>query len=637
MNRDDGRQAAVDRNVDGEELPSAAFHTSADACRIQRLRDEVLDQLRTVIDPDLHKDIVALGFVRDLEIHEHAGSVKFRLRLTTPACPVKDVFVATCTARLRALEWVHQVDIQLESQKPSGSTASRSAGDGLKCVSFVLAVTSCKGGVGKSTVAVNLAFMLRRLGAKVGLLDADLYGPSLPVLLPLPDTDVYFEEESEGEPSEEHTSEVVFRPKRSKDRGHSRANSSRGSPIAFEPTRSQRGETDTKKKHSAGDQDVENAQPKLRPLVHNGVKIMSYGFIRNSGSQGFSALRGPFASSVIEQLLTGTAWRDLDYLVIDFPPGTGDIHITLSQTVKIDACVVVTTPQTLSTADAERGIKMFNELGIPTICVVENMAHFVCDGCQKKHILFPGQQNVEKLADLAEAPHVVQIPLDPRLSEVVGDEASAGDQPTKNAQSAGETCTFPVVERLRQVPEDKVYSVFHDLAAIVVRELSTLRYGYVGPSVTLTGDSCVQIGLPRRIHRTRADDSEKRWTSSTGDPDDDHVAAAGKASTSDPHAVSIDVCTVSLRRLRDACECGICTEEAEKVPKSGTRATSPAELALTEVLHASNRSLIFVWDDDHRTALPLQTLERLAHAEDEIRSRASGSVCTAGAQPELEW
>ncbi|ESS29725.1 MRP family domain-containing protein [Toxoplasma gondii GAB2-2007-GAL-DOM2] len=638
-----GRDGTVKETAGLEELsPEHTFLMSDDSHRGQRLRDEVLDQLRTVIDPDLHKDIVSLGFVRDLEIQEHAGSVKFRLRLTTPACPVKDLFVSTCTARLQGLDWVHQVDIQLDSQKSSGSTASGpGARDGLKRVSFVLAVTSCKGGVGKSTVAVNLAFMLRRLGAKVGLLDADLYGPSLPVLLPLEDTNVYFEEESEGEDyADERRNEIDVRPKRTTARGHSRAHSSHGRSIAFEQTKRQDRDAGAREKKtcaSGKEDEGEKRQPKLRPLVYNGVKIMSYGFIRNSGSQGFSALRGPFASSVIEQLLTGTAWRDLDYLVIDFPPGTGDIHITLSQAVNIDACVVVTTPQTLSTTDAERGIKMFNELGIPTICIVNNMAHFVCDGCQKKHILFPGQQNVEKLADLAEAPHVVQIPLDPRLSQVVGAEESA-DEPTQDdAQSSGESYTFPVVERLRKHPRDKVYSVFHELAAIVVRELSTLRYGYVGPSVMLSGDSYVEIGLPRRIRRPCIADAEKPWTSPIGNSDDQEAAATGNAITSDPHAVSVNVCTISLRRIRDACQCKSCAAEVRRDQLSGQNARNSGELALTEVLHASNRSLIFVWDDGHRTALPLQTVERLALEEDEIQSRANGSVCMAGAQPELEW
>ncbi|PFH36279.1 MRP family domain-containing protein [Besnoitia besnoiti] len=618
----DGRDSTAGENASIDALTQAnGCGSPGDTLRVQHLRDEVLDQLRAIIDPDLQKDIVSLGFVRDLDIDPHAGSVKFRLRLTTPACPVKDFFVSECKKRLLALDWANKADVELDSLKPV--TAGE---DGLKRVSFLLAVTSCKGGVGKSTVAVNLAFMLRRMGAQVGLLDADLYGPSLPVLLPLADTTIYFEDD--GGERERDTALENPRRKRNADTRQTRS-------IAFEGPAANSA-TSVKTSADADSGDEAKPQPKLRPLEHNGVKVMSYGFIRNSGSQGFSALRGPFASSVIEQLLTGTAWGELDYLVIDFPPGTGDIHITLSQAAKIDACVVVTTPQTLSTADAERGVKMFNELGIATVCVVENMAHFVCDGCQKKHILFPGRQNVNQIADLAETPHVVHVPLDRRLSQILGNEACA-DNGSQTEPAECEVGTFPLVERLRNFPDDKVYSVFNELASVVVRELSTLRYGSHGPSVTVSGGSHVEIRIPRRMRRRHTDEPAKRWAPSVEDSESDVGRSAADASGPWEHeAVSVDVFTLPLRRVREACACDSCTDEGHG-GGSRRRGAGPAKLGLAEVFHASNRSLIFVWTDGHQTSLSFQALERLVQEEDEIAGRESGSACLAGAHPELEW
>lgn len=219
----------------------------------------------------------------------------------------------------------------------------------LRGVKQILAVASGKGGVGKSSISVNLAYTLATRGLKVGILDADIYGPSLPALLPL---------EAKG----------VFASK-------------------------------------AGG---------MVPLEYEGVRLMSMGYARPGEH---SAVRGPLVSAYVQQLLTQTEWGDLDLLVIDMPPGTGDIHITVAQCARVDAAVVVSTPQALALADVEKGITMFNKVSIPTIAVAENMSTFVCGSCNTEHALFDVPGGSQRLAEKFSVPGgVVQLPLDPVLS-----------------------------------------------------------------------------------------------------------------------------------------------------------------------------------------------------------------------------
>jgi Mrp family chromosome partitioning ATPase len=275
---------------------------------------EVLNQLSGIIDPDLGKDIVELGFVKDLKIE--GGAVSFMLELTTPACPVKEQFKQDSDRLLRKLPWVESVSVSISSRKRAPATAgdmSRTKGcPGLKDVQRIIAVSSGKGGVGKSTVAVNLAYSISKLGGRVGILDADIFGPSLPTMVAPPDARVRLSKEN---------------------------------------------------------------QAMIAPLECQGVKLMSYGYTAKAIKEGAAVMRGPMASNTVHQLIAFTDWGHLDYLVLDLPPGTSDIHMTLCQEVTIDGAVVVTTPQRLSFVDVVKGIDMFDSLKVRCIPLHSHCRH----------------------------------------------------------------------------------------------------------------------------------------------------------------------------------------------------------------------------------------------------------------------
>jgi ATP-binding protein involved in chromosome partitioning len=297
----------------------------------------VLDALRAVRDPDLHKDIVALGFVKNLQIAE--GRVGFTIELTTPACPVKDLMRDQARAAVEALG-VRSVDIEMTAQVRAVGRpeAGKAAVEGVK---NVIAVGAGKGGVGKTTVSVNLAVALARAGSRVALLDGDMYGPNVPIMLGL------------------------------------------------------RAQLGTKGQ-------------KIEPAEQYGIQVVSMGFL--TGDDAPVIWRGPMLHGAIQQFFRDVAWDNVDYLIVDMPPGTGDVALSLSQTVPVAGAVVVTTPQLVSLADTRRAVQMYRKLNIPTIGLIENMSHFLCPACGHESDLF-GKGGGEALAADMSLPFLGRVPL----------------------------------------------------------------------------------------------------------------------------------------------------------------------------------------------------------------------------------
>ncbi|TKK72084.1 Mrp/NBP35 family ATP-binding protein [Ilyomonas limi] len=306
---------------------------------------EILKALSNVEEPDLGKDIVTLNMVKDIQIN--GNNVSFTVVLTTPACPMKDRIGSACVNAIKLL--VHK-DAVVNVNFTSHTTSKRSdEGKVLPGVKNIIAVVSGKGGVGKSTVAANLALALAQDGANVGLMDADIYGPSVPIMFGV-----------RGE-----------RPMMREVKGK-----------GF-----------------------------IMPLERFGIKLMSIGLLVDEKSA--VVWRGPMASSAIRQFVTDVDWGELDYLVIDMPPGTGDIHLTLMQLVPVTGAIIVTTPQQVALADARKGIAMFAQaqLNVPIIGLVENMAYFTpAELPNNKYYLF-GKEGGKRLADEYDLNLLGQIPL----------------------------------------------------------------------------------------------------------------------------------------------------------------------------------------------------------------------------------
>jgi ATP-binding protein involved in chromosome partitioning len=298
----------------------------------------VLDALRVVRDPDLHKDIVALGFVKALRID--GGRVSFVIELTTPACPVKDQMRDQARAAVSALPGVVNVDIEMTASVRAAAApdAGRAPVEGVK---NIIAVGAGKGGVGKTTVAVNLAAALAARGSRVAILDGDMYGPNVPIMLGL-------------------------------------------------KTR------------------LETDGEKIVPAERYGMQVVSMAFLTEDDAPVI--WRGPMLHGAIQQFFRGVRWTNIDYLIVDMPPGTGDIALSLSQTVPVAGAVLVTTPQSVSVADTRRAVHMYRKLNIPTIGLIENMSHFACPGCGREADLF-GKGGGESLATELSVPFLGRIPL----------------------------------------------------------------------------------------------------------------------------------------------------------------------------------------------------------------------------------
>ncbi len=306
---------------------------------------QVIDALKYVDDPDLKKDIVTLGMVKDVEVN--GKNVSFTVVLTTPACPLKDLIHKACVnAILHYVDKEANVKVNMTANVTSKKEADTTS---LSKVKNIIAVASGKGGVGKSTIAANLALGLTQLGAKVGLVDADIYGPSQTIMFGV-------------------------------------------------------------EKETPGPADLNN-KTKMKPVESYGVKLNSVGFM--AGPNQVIALRGPMASKALQQLFFDTVWGELDYLIVDLPPGTGDIQISLCTQIPLTGAIVVCSPQPVAIADARKAIALFNlpTLNVPILGLIENMAWFTpAELPENKYYIF-GKDGMKNLAEEFRLPLLAQIPL----------------------------------------------------------------------------------------------------------------------------------------------------------------------------------------------------------------------------------
>jgi len=351
----------------------------------------------------------------------------------------------------------------------------------------VLAVASGKGGVGKSSISVNIAYLMAKRGLKVGLLDADIYGPSLPDLVPLRVEGIY------------------------------------ASP-------------------SGG----------MLPPAYEGVKLMSMGYVRPGEH---AAIRGPMVSAMVQQLLTQTEWGDLDYLVVDMPPGTGDVHLTLAQSATVDGAVVISTPHALALADVEKGISMFNKVSIPTVAIGENMSTFVCGNCNTEHALFDDPGRTRRIAERFGVPETVQLPLDPILSGGHGQQPFVLDP--KNADR-------PLAQGLGKLTE------------AAIRELDVLKSQAVTKSLVVAG------GSPQRLELLVRD------------------AKRGEESRR----------SLLARQVRLACKSATMWDEmtGEQLFREEDIA---ADISVKQIRRAGAYAVHIDWSDGHNSLMPFSALERI--------------------------
>ena len=432
---------------------------------------DVLTALSKIEDPDLHRDIVSLGFIKNLKID--GSVVTFDFNLTTPACPVKDSLRDQAKQVVEILPGVDEANVNMTAEVRQHAAPDKSAIAGIR---NIVAVGSGKGGVGKSTVAINLAAALSVAGARVGLLDGDIYGPSIPIMMGIRNREL-----------------------EAKDR---RLIPHRAHDISF---------------ISMG-----NMAPEDKPLIW----------------------RGPVAHKAFQQCLLGTEWGELDYLLIDMPPGTGDVHITLVQTAPLTGAVLVSTPQDVGLTISLKTLRMFEQTKVHPLGIIENMSYYVCPHCGERDEIFGHGQVGQKSEELG-IPFLGEIPLDPRIRA----QADLG---------------VPIVIADPQAPSAQAY---RRIAELLAAQVSIQNYrADEEPSMA-----------PREIRQTNETELAITW----GD---------GHAST------------YSLRYLRQQCPCAVCVDELTHERRLDAAAV-PHDIHILNISHVGNYAVRFDWSDGHNTGI----------------------------------
>ena len=474
---------------------------------------EVLNTLKQVIDPDLNKDIVTLGFVKNLALDENR-KLSFDVELTTPACPVKEQFKEDCENLVKALDWTQDVDITMTAQTSGMDTETI----GMSQIGAIIAVSSCKGGVGKSTTAVNLAFALQSMGATVGIFDADVYGPSLPTMVK-PDDDV-----------------------------------------------------------------VRFVGRQIAPLQRNGVRLMSFGYI-NDGS---AVMRGPMVTQLLDQFLSVTQWGAMDYLVLDMPPGTGDIQLTLTQRLNITAAVIVTTPQELSFVDVERGVEMFDTVNVPCVAVVENMAYYEAENKAKLDTEALQAAFVKKLTDMGVCQNGVNPDaLAAELAQVAQESTQAAEPEQVRIFGPGHT------KRLSEQ-----WGIEHIYSMPLMQNIAAK--GDSGTPFILGYPDSPQAVIYRELASSVVSEVAKaKFNSASQRPEVEF--------NKEEHQIEVDGEPLSPADLRRACRCAACVEEMTGrqilIPSSVSERIEPLKMYPT-----GNYALSVDWSDGHKSLYPYRQI-----------------------------
>jgi len=432
--------------------------------------EAVLEALKQVHDPDLGQDIVALGFVKNLKIC--GGAVGFVIELTTPACPVKEQLKQQAYGAVAGVPGVTAVSVEM-----SANTRGRrfAPSDVLRGVKNVVAIASGKGGVGKSTATVNLALALAATGARVGILDADIYGPSIPSML--------------------GTNERL---------------------------------------HA-------NEQGRAEPVVSHGIKAISVGML--VAPDEAMIWRGPMATHLLMQFLSEVEWGELDYLLLDLPPGTGDVQLTLAQSAPLNGAVIVSTPQDVALRIARKGLRMFQKLNVPIVGILENMAGFVCPKCGTEHHIFRrggGERTARELG----VPFLGSIPLDPRM-------VLSGD--------AGQPLFI-------LDPKSTGAKAFEAAARNVAAQISIINSGQSSA-----------LRAPREVHLNDREPPQILWGDGT-------------------------VTTYDARALRLACPCAGCRDEITGAQMIND-GDLPKEVKVLEARPVGQYGLNLVFNDQHSTGI----------------------------------
>jgi Mrp family chromosome partitioning ATPase/DUF971 family protein len=509
-------------------------------------RLQVLNKLSIIIDPDLNTDIVTLQFIKNLNLDETSRTLSFDIELTTPACPIKDTFQSQALDLVTSLPFVSNATITMTSRPQSQNNQQQGGlgGGGLSNVRNIIAISSCKGGVGKSTVAVNLAYTLKNLGARVGIFDADVYGPSLPTMV-IPNDDA-----------------------------------------------------------------VRFVGRQISPLTYEGVKLMSFGYVND----GAAIMRGPMVDQLLNQLLTVVHWGELDYLILDMPPGTGDIQLTLSQRMNITAAVIVTTPQELSYVDVARGIDMFGTVEVPCVAVVENMAYYVPDKTNQEVQRSSNNIKVERLktiiSDRLSKQGIENKDLVADIVQLVAKEMEYHNKDNNQDQEVrifgpghlsrlsnqfGIEHTFAIplmtdiatsgdagIPFVLRKPNSVQSGIFKDLASSVVREIAKLQYNQ---------NSSSSIKLEFEV--------------------EEHLLKVYPSSSSEGKEFGV----LKPATLRRDCKCASCVEEMTGrqilQPQSVSEMIKP-----TSIQPCGNYALSVTWSDGHRSLYPYRQIRSLLTSEE---------------------